>query len=149
MRRLLACLAVTAALGCSSDPPTAPSPAPGASSGAWTGTASDAVNGSGTLHLELTELTVDARRGLVGGTWRAEFAATGAATGTIAGLRNDASIDVMLEPLTPRPCPLASFTGRPGTFWATLTLGDDTLAGAYTFQSCDGAAPGALIIRRR
>jgi hypothetical protein len=148
MRRLFACLAVATTLGCSSDRPTAPSPTPGPASGTWTGSAIDAVNGSGTLRLELTELTIDARRGLVGGTWRADFAATGATTGTVAGLRNDASIEIMLEPLTPPPCPPASFRGRAGTFWAALTRADDAIAGAYTYQSCDAAAPGALTLRR-
>lgn len=149
MTRLVTLIALVTALGCASDaPPTAPSPAPGANSGTWVGTTSDSLNGAGTLRLELTELTVDVSRSLLGGTWRAEYP-DGGATGTVAGLRNGAAIDVVLEPSTLRPCPPALFPSRAGAYSVTLTVGAGTMAGAYNYQSCDGVVPGTLSLERR
>lgn len=150
MTRFVTIAALVTALGCSRDSPTTPSPSPGAYSGAWSGTASDAVNGSGTLHLELTELTVDSNRSLLGGSWRAEFPAGGrGAAGTVAGLRNGRSIQMTLQPSTPLPCPPGPFAAAGGTYSATdLTSSDATIAGPYTYQTCERAVAGSLTVRR-
>ncbi|MGE0359202.1 MAG: hypothetical protein AB7H93_00400 [Vicinamibacterales bacterium] len=151
MTRLVTIAALVTALGCSSDPPTAPSPSPGSYSGAWSGTATDPDNGSGTLHLELTELTVDSNRSLLGGTWRAEFPTGGrVAAGSVAGLRSGRSVQLTLQPSTPLPCPPGPFAAGGGTYSATdLTASDATIAGPYTYQTCDGSVPGALTVRRQ
>lgn len=150
MTRRAALVALVTALGCASDAPTTPSPSPGANSGAWTGTATDAVNGSGTLSLDLTELTVDADRSLLGGTWRADFPPPGrGGSGIVAGLRTGSAVQLALQPSTPLPCPTGAFASTGGTYSATaLTLSDATIAGRYTYQTCESAVPGSLTVRR-
>jgi len=151
MKRLLACITATAALGCSSDPPVAPSPTPGANAGTWTGTAADAVNGSHTLRLELTELSIDANRSLLGGSWRVESPAPErSASGTIAGTRSGAVVQLSLQPSVPLPCAPGPFAGAAGGYAATsLTVSAATIAGPYAYQTCDGSVPGALTVRRQ
>ncbi len=150
MTRAVVIFALVISLGCASEAPTTPSPSPGANSGAWTGTANDAVNGLGTLSLDLTELTVDADRSLLGGTWRADFPSPGrGGSGIVAGLRNGSAIQLALQPSTPLPCPPGPFASIGGTYSATaLTLSDATISGRYTYQTCESAVPGSLTVRR-
>ncbi|MGD9904732.1 MAG: hypothetical protein AB7U83_14810 [Vicinamibacterales bacterium] len=151
MTRLALAIALVAALGCTSDSaPTAPSPTAGPNTGPWTGTAADAVNGTGTLHLDLTELTIDATRSLLGGTWRAEFTAVPPASGTVAGLRTGTTVQIVLQPTTPPPCPSAPLPGTTGTFSAVnLSLDGTAISGEYAYAACTGAVTGTLSIRRR
>ena len=67
-------VALALAPACDRDAPTAPTPAVGPYTGSWTGAVGDDINGTGTMRVELTELTIDATRSLLGGAWRTTFA---------------------------------------------------------------------------
>lgn len=145
---LLVTLALVAA--CGHDSPTAPTtPAFGPHTGTWAGAVSDDINGSGTMRVELTELTIDASRSLLGGAWTTAFADSSKnAAGRVGGIRSDSQLSITANPTPPVSCaPLPLVP--PGTFSITATVAGSQLAGTYSFSSCTGSASGTITLHRQ
>ena len=144
---LLVALALVPA--CDRDSPAAPTPAVGPYTGSWTGAVGDDINGTGTMRVELTELTIDAARSLLGGTWRTTFADSSRnAAGSIGGILSGNQLSITATPmpaLTCAPLPLVP----PGTFSITATVAGTELAGRYLFGTCTGSTSGTITLRRQ
>ena len=95
---LLVALALVPA--CGHDSPTAPTPAFGPRTGTWAGPVTDDINGSGTMRIELTELTIDTSRSLLGGAWTTTFADPSKnATGTVGGILSGSQLSITANPM--------------------------------------------------
>lgn len=147
----VAVLLLTVGLGCSRSP-TAPTSGagPGARTGTWLGTFTDAANGPGSLRVELQESPIG-DLGLLGGTWSATFA-SGAATaaGEVTGSITGTTVQVTLRRAVPVTCPNPSaFPTLTGAFVAlNLTLAGSTISGPYAYQACGSPVAGTLELRK-
>ena len=142
MRVAAMLLAVVLVPACSHDSPTAPTPAFGSHTGTWAGAVSDPINGSGTMRVELTELSIDPSRSLIGGAWTTTFADPSKnAAGSIGGILSAGQLSITASP-TPTgactPVPLVA----PGTFSIAATVAGNEITGTYVFSTCSGSAPG-------
>ena len=144
-------LLVTLALvpACGHDSPTAPTPAFGSHTGTWAGTVSDDSNGSGTMRIELTEVTIDASRSLLGGAWTTTFADSSKnASGTVGGILSDRQLSITANPTPPLTCAPVPLV-PPGTFSIAATVAGSQLAGTYSFSTCTGSASGTIALHRQ
>ncbi len=147
----VAALVLTLCLGCSRTP-TAPTSGvgPGARSGTWLGTFTDAANGPGMLRVELQESKIG-DLGLLGGTWSATFTSGAAsATGDVTGSISGATVQVTLRRTAPVTCPNSqAFPALNGAFVAlNLTLSGSTISGPYAYQACGSPVAGTLDLRK-
>ena len=149
MRVAAMLLALVLGPACSHDSPTAPTPTFGTLTGAWAGAVSDAINGSGTMRVELTELSIDPSRSLIGGAWTTTFAdPSNNATGSVGGIRSAGQLAISANPMpmvTCTPVPLVA----PGTFAIAATVAGNDITGTYTFSTCSGSVAGAIALRRQ
>lgn len=155
MTRLrLAILILVVALGpACADNTTAPTPIGGSAgtrSGTWTGTFTDAVNGTGTLRIDLSETAVG-ELGLLAGSWTATFTnGAAAATGDVTGAITGSLVQVTLRRAVPLPCAVpGALPALNGAFIASnLALAGGAISGPYAYQACSGPAAGSLELRR-
>lgn len=144
---LLLCLITLPA--CGDDSPTSPSPTLGPRTGTWVGPVNDPLNGSGTLRAEITELTIDASRSLIGGSWTATFADSSRnAAGNIGGIRSAGALSITAFPATTPSCtPAPQVTTGAYSIEASFSATDIT--GTYRFSSCTDSVSGTIALRRQ
>jgi hypothetical protein len=149
MKIVVLLLSLTVLPACGDDSPTSPSPTFGPRTGTWVGPVSDPVNGSGTLRAEITELTIDASRSLIGGSWAATFAESSRnAAGNIGGIRSADELSITAYPATAPSCtPAAQAT--PGAYLIEASFSATEITGTYRFSTCRDSVSGTIALRRQ
>jgi uncharacterized membrane protein len=144
-------VAVVLASGCAASP-TAPSP-PAATSdlrGTWSGSLSDAFNGTGTLVFTLSETgSVGALTGLTG-TWSATYGdSTKNTAGTVAGALFNGVLGLSFRPASRASCAAGPFGDTVGTFGApAVEMTAGAMRATYSLATCSGAVSGTLEARK-
>lgn len=151
---LVLCVASLVAAACNSSSPTSPSgpTANGPRTGVWVGTASDPVNGTGTLRLELNDHALDDARSLLSGTWSTSYAdAAKNGRGPVSGTATGATGALAMNPAVAQQCPSGTvFGGAAGSYVSTtLSIGSTTITGSYLLTTCTGSATGTLDLRKQ
>lgn len=133
MQRVLVIVGAVVFLACCGKSSTAPTPADVV--GTWSGPMSDALLGSGTLTLSLTEMANDS----VSGTWATNFPDSaddldGYVLGHVAG----STLSVELKPSNPPTC-----TYGPFDLTASVT-GNSAMSGTFVSVQCPAADSGTF-----
>jgi hypothetical protein len=101
------------------------------------------------MRVELTELSIDASRSLLGGTWAATFSdPTRNAAGNVGGILSAGHMTVSATPTAPTTCTPAPLV-PPGGFSIAATVAANDITGTYTFGTCSGSFPGTISLGRQ